>query len=155
MYQMDSIDRGLLTVLQAGLPEVSRPYQAIAEELGITEDEVISRIRILKDEKVIRRLTASLDSVKIGYTSALLAMHVDETDIDEMADFLNAIPGVTHNYLRDHHLNMWFTLTVKDEYTFQRTVKLIEDTKLVGRVIRFSQSEQLKIDVKFDVGGMA
>jgi DNA-binding Lrp family transcriptional regulator len=80
-------------------------------------------------------------------------MHVEEQDIEKMAELLNTIPGVTHNYIRTHELNMWFTLTVDSEDSFKSVVDRIEASKLTRRVIRLAQSEQFKIGVSFDLGG--
>ncbi len=153
MYQIDSVDRELLRILQGGLPVCSHPYAEIADRLGISEDEVLRRIAVLKDSHIIRRLTGFFDSKSLGYTSALLAMHVEEQDIEKMAELLNTIPGVTHNYIRTHELNMWFTLTVDSEDSFKSVVDRIEASKLTRRVIRLAQSEQFKIGVSFDLGG--
>jgi DNA-binding Lrp family transcriptional regulator len=106
---MDHIDKIILNHIQKDFPVTSRPYLEIASQIGITEQEVIERIKTLKESGVIRRLGGIFDSRKLGYVSTLCAIKVPEDRINEVADLINSYLGVTHNYLRNHDYNMWFT----------------------------------------------
>ena len=88
----------IIDIAQDDFPLTSEPYREIASLLGESEDDVILRLKRLKDEGVIRRLGAILDSKKLGYCSTLCAMQVPIHRIDQVARIVNDYPGVTHNY---------------------------------------------------------
>jgi len=110
---MDTIDKQLLNLIQTNFPITSEPYKEIGIKLGITEAEVIQRLTNLKTDRIIRRIGATFDSKKLGYQSTLCAMKVPEERLDEVSELVNSYPGVTHNYLRNHDYNMWFTLITR------------------------------------------
>lgn len=147
---MDDRDRRLLARLQEGLPLCPRPYQAIAEALeDFTEAEVIERAERLREEGLIRRMTGFFRSEALGYHSTLCAMRVDTDDIDQMAALLDKIPGVTHNYLRDHAYNMWFTLTARDRAEVSRILRAIEQTGLTDGILQMDRTQSYKIHANF------
>jgi radical SAM protein with 4Fe4S-binding SPASM domain len=104
----------LVVRLQSGLPLVPRPYQALAAELGVSEREVFRAMRWLRSTGVIRRLGAMFDAQQLGYCSTLCAARVPEEQLERVTAVVNACSGVTHNYLREHDYNLWFTLTAPD-----------------------------------------
>ncbi len=112
---MDSTDKKLLNRIQSDFPVESRPFQALGEELEISEDEVIERIKSLKEQKIIRRLGGVFDSKKLGYQSTLIAMRVPPEKIEETAQVVSAYDGVTHNYERQDVYNLWFTLICESQ----------------------------------------
>lgn len=107
---MPDLAARLLEATQRGLPLVRRPFLAIAEQLGVAEREVIDLLSELQQRGVIREVSAFLDPGKLGYCSTLACMTVPASRVEEVAAILAAMPEVTHNYLRDHELNMWFTV---------------------------------------------
>ena len=106
---LSSIDRKGLTIIQSGFPIAPRPYEVIGEQVGITEAEALATVRALKERKIIRRLGANFNSKGLGWRSTLCAAKVPEDKLDEFIAEVNSHPGVTHNYLRDHAFNIWFT----------------------------------------------
>ena len=106
---MDTHDKNILDVIQSHFPIASRPYAEIGEQLGLTEAEVLARVRALKQRGVIRRIGGNFQSGKLGWHSTLCASRVPEESLDEFTEVVNAYPGVTHNYLRAHEYNVWFT----------------------------------------------
>lgn len=110
--QLDNIDKKLLNDIQWVFPLVDRPYLEIGNKYGISEHEVIYRIRVLKDIGLIRQINAIFDTRRLGYKSALVAFAVKPDKLDYVADKVNEHPGVSHNYERNHEYNMWFTLAV-------------------------------------------
>lgn len=108
--QMDSLDRQLLDIVQTAFPLVPRPYAALGEQLGIGEQDAFDRVQSLKKRGIIRRLGANFQSAKIGFVSTLCAAKVPQDRLDSFTATVNACPGVTHNYLREHSYNVWFTL---------------------------------------------
>mgnify|MGYP006279427115 CR=1 FL=1 len=108
---MDELDKKLLNELQAGLALTEYPFGEIGNRLGIGSQEVISRIKKLKNKGYIRRLGGVFDSSKFGFTSTLIAAKVPEDSFYKIVKVINSYPGVTHNYRRNYKLNLWFTLT--------------------------------------------
>lgn len=106
---LDTIDKQLLDIIQTDFPIVSRPYAALGQRLNITEAEALARVRALKEGKIIRRMGANFQSAKLGFRSTLCAAKVPEGQIDSFVAEVNSRPGVTHNYLRAHAYNIWFT----------------------------------------------
>ena len=99
---MDDIDRQLLTYLQKEIPAATSPFEKIGSKIGIDSAEVLLRINRLKEEKVIRQISAIFDTKSLGYKSTLVAMRFPEEKLDEAASVINEHPGVSHNYKRIH-----------------------------------------------------
>jgi len=106
---LDAVDRAILGFIQSGFPLESRPYAAVGRECGLTEHEAYNRVRAMKARKIIRRIGANFQSAKIGFRSTLCAAKVPEDRLSEFVSEVNSHPGVTHNYLREHEYNIWFT----------------------------------------------
>ena len=106
---LDAHDRRILGIIQSGFPLEPRPYAAIGREVGLPEEEVFARVRDLKARKIIRRLGANFQSAKLGFRSTLCAAKVPEEAFEAFVAEVNRHTGVTHNYLRDHEYNVWFT----------------------------------------------
>lgn len=148
---LDKNDLALLDILQNAFPLSLQPYQDIGSALGINEDEVLQRIARLKNEGLIRRMGAIIDSRQLGFYSTLCAVSVPEARIDEMAAIVNRIAGVTHNYLREHHYNMWFTLTVASRDEAEKQLRELEEISGL-KVISMPARKVYKIKVSFDMG---
>ena len=110
--QMNETDKKLLNDIQWVFPLVDRPYAEIAAKHGLSEDEVMGRVSVLKGLGLIRQINAIFDTRRLGYKSALIAFAVKPDKLDAVADRINEHPGVSHNYERNHEYNMWFTLAV-------------------------------------------
>ena len=153
MYQIDQIDKDILMILQRGIPICHRPYQVMAEEIGkgITEQEVIDRIAVMKQENIIRRMSGFFNSRKMGYTSALCAIRVVEEHIEDVAQIINHFPGITHNYLRQHEYNMWFTIISSCPEELETILRIIEQNDYVEKVLRLYSNKRFKINVTFDL----
>ena len=106
---MDATDKRLLDIIQTDFPLVPRPYAALGTRLGIGEKEAFARVQALKATGIIRRLGANFQSAKLGFTSTLCAAKVPPEKLDAFIAEVNSLPGVTHNYLRRHAYNVWFT----------------------------------------------
>ena len=149
---MDLIDRKLLNLIQSKFPLVEQPYLALAEELGIGEGQVISRLEDLKRQNVVRQISAIFDTRRLGYKTTLVAMAFEPEQLNAGALFINRHPGVSHNYAREgSYYNLWFTLAVPPDGDLQSTVDWMaaETGALNYRVmptIRF-----FKIGVNFDM----
>lgn len=106
---MDAVDRKILDIIQSAFPLESRPYAAIGQAVGIGEQEALDRVRALRERKLIRRIGANFQSAKLGFRSTLCAAKVPEPLLEVFVAEVNSHTGVTHNYLRDHEYNIWFT----------------------------------------------
>lgn len=143
-------DAELLTLLQTDIPVVERPFAA----LGFPEADVIARIRQLKADKIIRQISAIFDTRSLGYASSLVAARIDPARVDEAAAIISQHPGVSHNYLRDHTFNLWYTIAVSplSKLGLEKTVEILhresgaESTRLLPTLKLF------KIGIKFDFG---
>jgi DNA-binding Lrp family transcriptional regulator len=115
MIELNGTDRTLLEQLQAEFPLVPQPFAALGQTLDLSGDEVLARVRGLKDGGIIRQIGAIFDTRRLGYQSTLVAFHAEEGRMEEVAARISAHPGVSHNYARPHHYNLWFTLAVPPE----------------------------------------
>jgi DNA-binding Lrp family transcriptional regulator len=107
---LDDLDRRLLNLMQGSFPIAPRPYRHVAGEAGIPEREAMARIQRLIDERIIRQVTPIFDTRALGYSSMLVAAKVDSENPWRAANVINEHPGVSHNYLRNHEFNIWFTI---------------------------------------------
>ena len=112
---LDELDRKLLNLMQGSFPLEPRPYRRVAELAEVSEDDVLSRVRRLLDERIIRQVTPIFDTRALGYSSMLVAAKVDPEHPHRAARMINAHPGVSHNYLRNHDFNLWFTIATEPD----------------------------------------
>ena len=110
---LDDLDRKLLNLLQGSFPLNPRPYGTVARLAGITEEQAIARTDELLRARIIRQVTPIYDTRALGYASMLVAAKVDSEHPWRVAQIVNEHPGVSHNYLRNHEFNMWFTIAVE------------------------------------------
>ncbi len=110
---MDAVDKAIINSLQQGFPLCASPYQKMAQQLGLTENDLLSRLEKLLDNGVLSRFGPMFNAEKMGGGLTLAAMQVPEDRFDEVADLVNAFPEVAHNYQRQHRLNMWFVLATE------------------------------------------
>jgi DNA-binding Lrp family transcriptional regulator len=110
---LDDLDKRLLNLMQGKFPIAARPYQHVASLAEVSEDEVMGRVQHLLDERIIRQVTPIFDTRALGYSSMLVAARVDAENPWRAATIINAHPGVSHNYLRNHDFNIWFTIATE------------------------------------------
>jgi DNA-binding Lrp family transcriptional regulator len=114
---LDDLDRRLLNLMQGRFPLEPRPYASVAAEADISEDLALERVQRLVDERIIRQVTPIYDTRALGYSSMLVAAKVDAENPWRAAKIINEHPGVSHNYLRNHDFNIWFTLATEPDST--------------------------------------
>jgi DNA-binding Lrp family transcriptional regulator len=112
---LDDADKRLLNLLQGSFPLDQRPFAHVAGLAELSEDEVLGRTRRLLDERIIREITPIFDTRVLGYSSMLVAAKVDSANPWRAAKIINSHPGVSHNYLRDHDFNLWFTIATEPD----------------------------------------
>lgn len=149
---MDAIDRKLLDVIQSGFPLVPRPYAEVGQPLGLTEAETLARVRALKERGVIRRIGANFNSRKIDFKSTLCGAVVPPEKLDAFVAEVNRHPGVTHNYLRENRVNVWFTFIGPSWEAVTSTLKAISD-KTGVEIYNLPAERMFKIKVDFAMSG--
>jgi DNA-binding Lrp family transcriptional regulator len=112
---LDDVDRRLLNLMQGSFPIAPRPYAHVAELGGIAEEEAMARVQHLLDKRIVRQVTPIFDTRALGYSSMLVAAKVDPEHPHRAAQIINAHPGVSHNYLRNHEFNLWFTIATEPD----------------------------------------
>jgi DNA-binding Lrp family transcriptional regulator len=144
---MNDNEINLLNRIQDEFPIQKRPFLEVANDLGMEEEEVITLIKELKENGYIRRLGGFFDTKSLGYVSTLCAMIVPENRIDEVASVINSYPGVTHNYIRKHEYNMWFTLTAQSVDTLESTLNEIQDKTGIDQIMNLPSTKTYKVKV--------
>ncbi len=107
---LDEADKRLMNLLQSSFPLDPEPFALIASEAEMELDDVLTRTRRLLDQRIIREITPIFDTRALGYESMLVAAKVDSENPQRAAAVVNSHPGVSHNYLRTHEFNLWFTI---------------------------------------------
>jgi len=149
------MENELLFEMQNAFPMIERPFNVVAEKLNTTEEEVISLVQKLKNDKIIRQTSAIFDTKRLGYKSSLVAFKVDEDKIDQAAEIINAHPGVSHNYLRNHDYNIWFTMAVAPDSKLglEKTIEILKERTGAEDAIILPTLKMFKISVKMDTTG--
>lgn len=148
---MDNIDNNILSELQDNFPICTNPYNAIADRVGLSRDELWDRIQELIDTGIIRRIGLSLDSKKLGFCSTLAAIRVHPDRVAKASAFINTFHEVTHSYQRRDDYNIWFTLITENETRIEEILEIIR-TELslnVSDVLDLPVKKLFKLDARF------
>jgi DNA-binding Lrp family transcriptional regulator len=140
----------LIRTIQAEVPLETRPFASIAESIGSSEGEVIAALRELQSEQVLREISAVLEGSRLGYRSALATGSIPEERVEAVAAIVNTHPTVSHNYLRNHPYNLWFTIAVPPEMSLERTLGLLAKEAGVNGFHALYRTHVFKIGVNFD-----
>lgn len=123
---MDELDRAVVNALQGDFPVSERPFLDAAARLGSSEHELIERIRRLLDQRVLTRFGPLWQVERLGGAYALAAMKVPQAEFERVAEKVNALPEVAHNYEREHAFNMWFVLATETPEALEDAAARIE-----------------------------
>jgi siroheme decarboxylase len=148
---MDDTDRRILNRIQSNFPVTPKPYESIGQDLDLSEAEVISRVRRLKEIGIIRRIGGNFSPEKLGFVSTLCAASVPEEMLDVFAATVNRYPGVTHNYMRENHFNVWFTFIAPTMDEIEANLAAIAAETGVSDILNLPATRVFKIRAKFDV----
>ena len=147
---MDALDRRIINELQGGFPVCEYPYREVAEQLGCTESELITRLGCMLDDGLLTRFGPMFNAEKIGGALSLCAMSVPDDRFEAVTTTVNALPEVAHNYQRDHAMNMWFVLATETPAALQAAIEQIEvQTGL--RVFNLPKLEEYFVGLHFGV----
>ncbi len=147
---MDNIDRNIVNHLQNGFPVCDRPYQQAAQDMGIDETELLSRLQAMLDDGRLSRFGPMFNAEKMGGAFTLCAMSIPSAEFDTVAEQVNSLAQVAHNYERDHELNMWFVLGTETEQEIADTIQEIE-TITHYPVYNFPKLDEFYVGLRFDV----
>lgn len=148
---MNKKERDVLNLMQEGIPLVSRPFKLIGEALDLSENEVLEIFTGLKDKGLIRRFGGIMNITELGISSTLIGVKVADPYIEKVAEEINALTGVTHNYQRDDAYNLWFTLMAATAETLEAQIAVIEAMEAVESLINLPSKNKYKTRVVLDV----
>ena len=148
---MDDADKRILNEIQSDFPIVSEPFLELGKRLNLVEDEVIERVKNLKDRGVIRRIGGNFHSSRLDFSSTLCAAKVPEEKIDHFVEVVNSYPGVTHNYLRKHAYNIWFTFIAQDMDYIEEALEKISEQTGATEIRSLPAVKTFKIKVDFEI----
>jgi len=152
---LSDLDRRLLNLLQGSFPLEPRPFARVAELADSTEDEVLAATRRLLHDRIIRQLTPIYDTRAFGYGSMLVAAKVDPEHPWRAAKIVNSHPGVSHNYLRNHDFNMWFTIAVEEDSALglQGTLDVLQELTGAQSIRQLPTLRLFKIRMDLEMEG--
>jgi DNA-binding Lrp family transcriptional regulator len=150
MIYLDDTDKNILNTIQHDFPLDIHPFRKLGEELGISEEEVIGRLKRLQDEGAIRKIGPVINRKRIGGTSTLVAVNVPGDMIDEVAAYIDEYSEVSHNYLRPDKYNVWFTLSASGEERINEILKELNQ-KTGLEFINLPTVRLFKIGVRFNI----
>jgi DNA-binding Lrp family transcriptional regulator len=148
----DETDLAILDALQDDFPLVSRPWKTIADRLGIEEHEMISRMKTLNDTGIIRGISPVLESRHLGlHAATLVGLHVPAERTDEIAAIISSYREVSHNFQRDHHYALWFTITAQNGDGIKNVLdEILQRTGIpASDALNLPTAKKIKIDVRF------
>ncbi|MBN1435992.1 MAG: hypothetical protein JW936_02860 [Sedimentisphaerales bacterium] len=147
---MNEQTQQLLNLIQTKFPIHPRPFLQLAQQLNTTESQVIQKIQQLQQDQIIRRVAAIFDAAHLGYVSTLVAAQVPADRLDQVVADVNALPGVSHNYARDHKLNLWFTLTVPRVAFIDQTLQTLRQDHQLPQIFSLPAQKIYKLNVNFN-----
>ena len=151
MPKIDDTDKSILNRIQSDFPITSQPYRTIADELGLTEEDVLARVRQLKKTGIIRRIGGNFVPGKLGFVSTLCAARVPADKVEAFAAIVNRYPGVTHNYRRENDFNIWFTFIAPSMEEIESNLEKISKDSGIKDILNLPATRVFKIKAQFDV----
>ena len=149
MAEIDHQNIKILNTIQLNFPIDSRPYRVLAQTLRLSEEELIQNIRQMKKDHIIRRIGGNFSPDKLGYHSTLCAAKVPEDKINLFTKTVNEYSGVTHNYMREHSFNIWFTFIARSVKTIVDNLEQIRKDTGVDTILNLPATRVFKISANF------
>lgn len=147
---LDATDKTIINQLQGGFPVEENPWKVISEKLLIDEQTLIERIQLMQEAGYISRFGPLYDAQKMGGGLSLAAIKVEEQRFDEVAEMLNQLDEVAHNYQRDHELNMWFVIATESPRQVQQVIQQIE-TRTGCTVYNMPKQKEYFLGLKLEI----
>ncbi|HEX2468768.1 MAG TPA: Lrp/AsnC family transcriptional regulator [Solirubrobacterales bacterium] len=152
---LDAVDKRVMNLLQSSFPLDPTPYATLAGEAGLDVDELMSRTQRLLDQRIIREITPIFDTRALGYESMLVAARVDAEHPQRAAAIINAHPGVSHNYLRTHDFNLWFTIATPPDSLLglEGTLEVLQELTGAESIRQLPTLTLFKINMNLEMEG--
>jgi siroheme decarboxylase len=152
---LDETDKHLMNLLQSSFPLEPQPFDLVASEAELDPGEVKERTRRLLDERIIREITPIFDTRALGYSSMLVAARVDAENPHRAAQIINEHPGVSHNYLRTHEFNLWFTIATPpdSELGLEGTLEVLQRLTGAESIRQLPTLQLFKINMNLEMEG--
>jgi DNA-binding Lrp family transcriptional regulator len=146
---MDEIDKRIINALQNGFPICDKPYLLVATQLGLSEQELIDRLKALLDNGTLTRFGPLYNAEQMGGALTLAAIKAPIDRFDEITETINAFPEIAHNYARNHELNMWFVIATETPGQIRQTIDAIE--RLTGlTVYNMPKNKEYFVNLKLE-----
>ncbi len=150
-HALDELDRDILNRIQTEVPLAERPFQVLGREFGLSETEVLSRIRRMWDLGIVRRLGPIINYPAWGMSGVLVAAQIDPNRLEDVQRSIAALPEITHAYLRDFEWNFWFTVIAENEDKRDAIIDKVSREAGLARVEKLPQKKSFKLGVKFEI----
>jgi DNA-binding Lrp family transcriptional regulator len=149
--ELDDLDRAILNRIQIEVPITKRPFQVLAREHGISEDEMIERVRRMWDMGIVRRLGPILNYRAWGMSGVLVAAKVRKEHLGKARASIEDYPEITHAYLRDNAWNLWFTVIAENEDKRDEIIDRLGKQAKLEDIRKLPQARSFKLGVKFEI----
>jgi uroporphyrinogen-III synthase/DNA-binding Lrp family transcriptional regulator len=151
--ELDKLDFKILEALQFDFPFVENPWEYLAEKLGIDSQNLLSRIKRMIELEIIRKIGGFPNLKRIGFTaSTLIGVKVQQDKLKEITNIINDCNSVSHNYLREHEYNLWFTITAKDSEEIQNIINSVKNVGVSEEdILNLPAVKSFKTDVRFSL----
>ena len=146
---IDATDKQIINRIQSDFPVTARPFQAIARDLGLEEEDVLQRVARLRKAGIIRRIGGNFVPEKLGYVSTLCAASVPDNKLERFKEVVNSYTGVTHNYRRENHFNVWFTFIAPSRSIIEKNLREISHRTGVEGILNLPATRVYKIKAEF------
>ncbi len=141
----------LAHAVQHAFPITAEPFGALADSLGLPRDAVLAQLKHWGDSGLLREISAVLEGACLGYDSALVAGMIPPADVERVAAVINAHPTVTHNYIRRHDYNLWFTIAVPIDHGLEHHLQFLAREADVDAFYPLRRTSTFKVGVNFDL----
>lgn len=149
---MDELDKSILQELQDNFPICTRPFKEMVKKFNMDENELIEKIKNLKQKGLIRKIGPKINIKKLEKrVTALLAAKIKSENIDNVVKEINKFNEVSHNYERTHDYNVWFTLSAKDQESFDNILNKISNLNGIDDIISLPTIKFFKLNVRFNL----
>jgi len=151
MPPLDDIDKKILNRIQSDFPITHSPYRAVADRLNLQEADVLKRVSRMRKQGLIRRIGGNFVPEKLGYVSTLCAASVPQEKIQHFTGIVNRYPGVTHNYQRNNHFNIWFTFIAPSREEIKINLQRIAEETGIEEILNLPATRVFKIKAHFNL----
>jgi DNA-binding Lrp family transcriptional regulator len=152
MRTFTELEQKILNRIQNDIKITPDPLKDLADEMNIDEDKFFTAVRRLKDEKIIRDISGIFNADRLGYKSSLIAFEIPHAGLEHASEIINKNPGVSHNYLREHKYNIWFTLAVDSGRTLENESRKLAEECGAADILILKTERLLKIGLRLNIG---